>query len=36
VACPRGDAAGPCVITIFKDPLDPAARGLAAELREPT
>lgn len=33
VACPRGAAAAPCVITIFKNPLDPAAHRLAAELR---
>ena len=36
VACPRGDAPGPCVITIFKDHLDPTAHTLATALRETT
>jgi len=35
VACPRGLEASPCMITIFKDHLDPAANTLAATLRSP-
>jgi hypothetical protein len=33
VACPRGDVTGPCRIYLYKDPFDPAAASLAAELR---
>jgi hypothetical protein len=33
VACPRGTAATPCRIHLYKDPLDPAARSDAAALR---
>jgi hypothetical protein len=33
VACPRGNIAGPCRITLYKDPRNPAARADAAALR---
>jgi hypothetical protein len=33
VACPRGSVAGPCRITLYKDPRDPAARADADALR---
>ena len=33
VACPRGTVAGPCHITLYKDPRDPAARRDAGALR---
>jgi hypothetical protein len=33
VACPRGSIAGPCHISLYKDPRDPAARRDAEALR---
>jgi hypothetical protein len=33
VACPRGTVPGPCRITLYKDPHDPAARRDAERLR---
>jgi len=33
VACPRGSVAGPCRITLYKDPHNPAARHDAEALR---
>jgi hypothetical protein len=35
VACPRGNIAGPCRITLYKDPRNPAARRDAEALRTP-
>lgn len=35
VACPRGSVAGPCRITLYKDPHNPAARVDAEALRGP-
>jgi hypothetical protein len=35
VACPRGSVAGPCRITLYKDPRNPAARVDAEALRGP-
>ena len=35
VSCPRGSIAGPCRITLYKDPRDPAARRDADALRTP-
>ena len=33
VACPRGAVPGPCRITLYKDPRNPAARRDAERLR---
>ena len=35
VACPSGSVAGPCRITLYKDPRNPAARADADALRGP-
>jgi hypothetical protein len=35
VACPRGSVPGPCRITLYKDPRNPAARRDAEALRAP-
>ena len=35
VACPRGSVAGPCRISLYKDPRNPAARRDADALRAP-
>ena len=35
VACPRGTVPGPCRITLYKDPRNPAARRDAEALRAP-